>query len=81
MAVRQTSSSNLPGILGRFIPSETAVTTFQLATGVFGGVAALIASRRLAAFGDRITIGRLLPAIAVAGVSTAVGALLLPTGE
>lgn len=61
------------------VPTELAVTSFQLATGVFGGIAALLASRRLSQLGsDTIRVSSLILPIAVAGVSTVIGAFLLP---
>lgn len=79
MAVSTASGSGFPGVLGRMISTELSVTAFQLAGGVFGGVAAIIASRRLENVGNAIPLGRLVIPVAVAGVSTVIGALLLPT--
>lgn len=63
------------------VDTEIAVTSFQLASGVFGGLAALVAARRLAKVGsDTIPVRSLIVPITVAGVSTVLGALLLPGG-
>lgn len=80
MAVVQSSGIEWPGILGREISTELSVTAFQLAGGVFGGLAALIASRRLQDITQPLPLGRLVVPVAVAGVSTVVGAFLLPSG-
>lgn len=79
MAVVQASNADFPGVLGREISTELAVTGFQLAGGVFGGLAALIASRRLQGITQPLPLGRLVVPVAVAGLSTVVGALLLPS--
>lgn len=81
MAVVQNAGGQWPGVLGRAISTELAVTAFQLAGGVFGGLAAIIASRRLEGIGGNIPLGRLAIPVAVAGVSTVIGALLLPSGD
>lgn len=80
MAVGTTSGIQWPGVFGREISTELSVTAFQLAGGVFGGLAAIIASRRLEGIGTTIPLGRLVVPVAVAGVSTVIGAMLLPTG-
>lgn len=81
MAVSTATGSTFPGFLGRTISTELSVTAFQLAGGVFGGLAAIIASRRLEGVGGTIPLGRLVIPVTIAGVSTVIGALLLPTGE
>lgn len=80
MAVSTATGAQFPGVFGREISTELSVTAFQLAGGVFGGVAALIASRRLEGVGGTIPLGRLALPVAVAGLSTVIGALLLPSG-
>lgn len=70
-----------PGVFGREISTELSVTAFQLAGGVFGGLAALIASKRLEGIGGSLPLGRLAIPVAVAGVSTVIGAFLLPSGD
>jgi hypothetical protein len=79
MAVSSATGNEFPGVFGRSISTELSVTAFQLAGGVFGGIAALIASRRLEDVGGTIPLGRLALPVAVAGVSTVVGAFLLPS--
>lgn len=80
MAVSQST----PGVglfnVGREITTEFGVTLFQLSAGVFGGIAALVASQRLESAPEHIPLGTLAPAVAVAGLSTIAGAFLLPTG-
>lgn len=80
MAVTQAVGTDLPGILGRQISTEQAVNVFGLAAGAFGGIAGLIAARRLQGVTGDIQVGILAVPILVAGVSTVVGAFLLPTG-
>lgn len=78
MAVVQNTG---PGVLavGRPISTEFSITLFQLATGVFGGIASLLAARRLEGAPDQVPIGALVLPIAVAGASTVIGAMLLPS--
>lgn len=66
--------------VGREISTEFGVTLFQLSAGVFGGVAALVAANRLEEAPETLPLGTFVLPIAVAGVSTVVGAFLLPTG-
>lgn len=62
------------------VDTEIAVTSFQLASGVFGGLSALVAARRLSRLStDTIPARSLIVPIAVAGISTVIGAFLLPT--
>lgn len=62
------------------IPTETAVTAFQLVGGLFGGIAAIIASRRLSALpGETISLASLAIPVLIAGGSTVIGALFLPS--
>lgn len=79
MAVARPTATDLPGVLGRTISTELGVTAFQLAGGVFGGLAAIIASRRLEQREEPLPLGVLAVPVAVAGVSTVLGAFLLPT--
>lgn len=79
MAVVQSSGIEWPGFLSREISTELAVTGFQLVGGVFGGVAALIASRKLEGVSQPLPLGRLVVPVGVAGLSTVIGALLLPS--
>lgn len=81
MAIRQTTGTELPGILGRTISTEQAVNVFGLGAGVFGGMAGLVAAGRLQNLSGEIQFGRLVIPLAVAGISTVVGALLLPSGD
>lgn len=80
MAVATAPPSGGIRTLGREISTEFGITVFQLSAGVFGGLAALVAARRLEDAPDSIPVGALVLPIAVAGVSTVVGAFLLPTG-
>lgn len=61
------------------IDTELAVTVFQLSAGVFGGLAALVAARRLSQAGDEVPASTLVVPVAIAGASTVLGAFLLPT--
>lgn len=80
MAVRQASNGQLPGVLGRTISTELAVNAFGLMSGSFGALAGLIAAKRLETYTDEIPLGRLAVPVLVAGGSTVIGALLVPTG-
>lgn len=73
-------TQNLPGVLGREITTEMAVNLFGIGAGIFGGVAGLVAGQRLGALSvEKIPVGLLTIPLLVAGVSTVVGAFLLPT--
>lgn len=74
MAVGATAN-----ILGWEISTELAVNFFGIASGTFGALAGLVAARRLAKAPDRIPIRNLVIPVTVAGVSTVLGALLVPT--
>lgn len=80
MAVVQSSGFQWPGVLAREIATETAVSVFGIAAGAFGGLAGLVASRQLQGITGRIPVGRLAVPVAVAGISTVLGAFLLPSG-
>lgn len=79
MAVVQST----PGVgtfsFGPEISTELATTAFGLAAGLFGGVAGLVASQRLKQLPETVPAGILAIPVAVAGISTVAGALLLPT--
>lgn len=64
--------------VGPEISTELATTAFGLVAGVFGGIAGLIAARKLEGVSGPIPIGSLGVPLAVAGVSTVIGAFLLP---
>lgn len=80
MAIRQASPTAFPGFLGRPISTELATSLFGIAAGAFGGLAGLIASRRLEDVTGEIPLGTLAVPVAIAGVSTVVGAFFLPSG-
>lgn len=72
--------AGVPAInVGPSISTELATTAFGLAAGVFGGVAGLVAARRLEGAPDIIPAGNLAIPVLVAGVSTVLGAFLIPT--
>lgn len=81
MAVGTAQSGVGAGFLSREISTEFGVTIFQLAVGTLGGAAALLAARRLERAEGTIPVSQLILPVAVAGTSTILGALLLPTGE
>lgn len=65
--------------VGPEISTELATTAFGLAAGVFGGVAGLIASQRLKELPETVPTGILAIPVAVAGISTVIGAFFIPT--
>lgn len=69
------------GLIPRELTTETAVTAFQLSTAVFGGLAAIIAARRLSKVDGPVSPATLALPVLIAGGSTAAGALLLPAGR
>jgi len=65
---------------GYTIPTETAATAFGLLAGVAGGLAQIVAGNRLSQVrGDRIKVRDLALPVAIGGLSTVVGALIIPT--
>lgn len=66
---------------GRQLSTEFSVTGFQLAMGVFGGLGAIIAARRLESVERDVYISELMVPIIIGGVSTVLGATLLPTAS
>lgn len=79
MAVTNATATDLPGVLGRQVSTELATSLFGVVAGAFGGIAGLVASRRLAGLDGNISLGQLTLPVAVAGLSTVAGALLLPS--
>lgn len=68
------------GVIPREITTEAAVTLFQLSAGLFGGLAAILAARRLSQVDGTVSPMALALPVLIAGGSTVAGALLLPTG-
>lgn len=67
---------------GYTIPTETAATTFGLLAGVAGGAAQLLVSKRLSQITpDRISLRSLAIPLAIGGIGTVAGALLVPGGS
>lgn len=81
MAVGLTPGVEFPGVLGVPISTEMAVNLFGIGAGVFGGLAGLVAGTRLQGVSGDLQAGQLVIPLAVAGISTVVGALLLPSGD
>lgn len=81
MAISQVHSGVAAINIGPDISTELATTAFGLAAGVFGGIAGLVAARRLESAPDVIPAGNLAIPVAVAGISTVLGAWLIPAGE
>lgn len=80
MAIAQGSPGVTALNIGPEISTELATTLFGLTAGVFGGIAGLVAASRLERAPDIIPAGYLAIPVAIAGISTVVGALLIPTG-
>lgn len=79
MSTGQVTGVGFPLDFGT-IDTEIAVVAFQISTGVFGGISALVAARRLSRLEtDTIPTTSLFLPIAIAGVSTVIGAYLLPS--
>lgn len=78
-------SAATPGItLPRFgsqFTTEFSVTLFQLAMGVFGGLGAIVAARRLETINRDVYLSELAVPVLIGGVSTVIGASLLPTED
>lgn len=79
MAIQQALLIDYPGALGREVSTELATSLFGIVAGAFGGVAGLIASRRLEGIPGSIQLGTLAVPVAVAGLSTVAGAFLIPS--
>lgn len=63
------------------ISTEQAVTFFALTAGIGGGLAQILAGRRLSQVpGDTVPLRKLIIPTAVAGLSTAIAPILLPAG-
>lgn len=60
------------------ISTELGVTVFQIAAGLAGGIAAIVAARRLSRVSGTIQLSSLALPILIAGGSTIVGAYLIP---
>lgn len=81
MAV-QSGQVSLSGVqFGPTFSTEYGVTGFQLAAGVFGGLAALIAARQLETLEREVYLSELAIPIAVAGIGTMIGASMLPSAR
>lgn len=78
MAVSARTTGVLNPQLGRTISTELGVSGFQIATGVFGGLAALIAARQLENVERDLHLGELAVPIIVGGVGIVAAAALLP---
>lgn len=68
------------GISDGRIPTEQASVAFGLLAGIGGGIAQLIAGRRLSNLDtDTISVGQLALPVLLGGGSTALAAFLLPS--
>lgn len=78
MAVTAAPTGVQSGIIPRQISTEQAVVAFQLAAGVAGGIAAILAARRLSTVEGPVSLSTLALPVLIAGGSTVAGAMLLP---
>lgn len=77
-------SAARPGVgaiqVGPTISTEFGVSGFQVAMGVFGGLAALVAAKQLQTVERDIHISELAVPVALGGAGVLLAAFLLPTG-
>lgn len=78
MAVTTRTTGILTPQVGRTISTELGVSGFQIAMGVFGGLAALVAARQLQTVERELHMGELAVPVLVGGVGVVISAMLLP---